>query len=214
MTYKSFGFVLAFAALFTMISCEDYETYAEKKDREKSAINDFISAHKINVIDESTFYRNDSMTDASKNEYVLFDNTGVYMQIVRKGTGKKLGHKQSADLLCRFTEINLFTDSVSLSNQNQSYAYDPEEMTVYNSYGVFTASFTNPYGLMYSYYGQSVPAGWLVPLTFIKIGKQISSETEIAKVKLIVPAEQGHQMASANVNPYHYEITFEERDNK
>ena len=78
-------------------------------------------------------------------------------------------------------------------------------MDVTDTYGTFTASFNTSVngGAMYQYYGsKAVPAGWLVPLTYINIGRQINADEEIAKVRLIVPAfHRGHSDASSNVYP-------------
>lgn len=190
--------------IFAFSSCNEVETFAEKKDKERDAINQYISEHNIKVITESQFHKQDSTTDVSKNEYVLFENTGVYMQIVRKGAGDKLRHGKAAELLIRFDEWNIMGDSLQMSNRNMGAAYMPEVVSVYNSYGVFTASFVS--GLMAANYGAYVPPGWLVPLTYINIGRQTSSETEIAHVKIIVPADQGHESASSFVCPFHYEL--------
>ena len=66
---------LAFAA------CSDTETYADQKKKERSAINRYIANQKIKVISEEQFFAQDTTTDVSKNEYVLFESNGVYMQI-------------------------------------------------------------------------------------------------------------------------------------
>ena len=72
--------------LFT--SCNNEETYAEQKERERGYINNFINGNcninrrAIRVISESDFKAQGETTDTAKNEYVLFNSTGVYMQIV------------------------------------------------------------------------------------------------------------------------------------
>jgi hypothetical protein len=75
-------------------SCDDGETYAEMKDKEKNAIRRFLKDNDlvgpISVISESKFYEQDSLTDTTKNEFVLFADDGVYMQIVRKGEGQSM----------------------------------------------------------------------------------------------------------------------------
>ena len=104
--------LLAVAALFQ--SCNDDETYADKRKREDKQIRSFLTsgaqvksedvegeyllnvAGNIKVISESEFERNDSTTDVSKNEYVYFKRTGVYMQIQSKGDGKKLADGENA----------------------------------------------------------------------------------------------------------------------
>ena len=63
---------------------------------------------------------------------------------------------------------------------------------------------------MSSVYGSTaVPSGWLVPFTYINVGRQTSENDEIAKVKLIVPHSQGQSNASSNVYPCFYVITYE-----
>ena len=65
------------AVLCVCPSCDDEETYAEQKEREKNQIMDYISRNNITVIDFEDFIR-DTVTDVSKNEYVLFPDNGVY----------------------------------------------------------------------------------------------------------------------------------------
>ncbi|HIY35817.1 MAG TPA: DUF4827 domain-containing protein [Candidatus Paraprevotella stercorigallinarum] len=210
-------------------SCDDGETYAEQREKEQDAIQAFINRDvaicnsegdtlirvgKINVISESQFYAQDSLTNLANNEYVQFDNTGVYMQIVRKGAGDKLKHGQTKRLICHYTEFNILRDSIQTTNNVTYWQTNPDIMEVTNNYGTFTASFNtsiNGGGAMYSYYGsKAVPAGWLVPLTYINIGRQITEDEEISKVRLIVPHTQGHSDASSNVYPCFYEITYQE----
>ena len=211
----------------TAASCSKTETYAEQKEKERNAINSFLSSDvqivnrngdtlihvgHINVITEEQFLAQDSTTDFSKNEYVLFGGTGVYMQIVRKGTGPKLESGQSKRIITRYTEFNILSDSLQTSNDVLYYSTTPDIMDVTNSYGTFTASFNldNGGGAMYRTYGSTeVPSGWLVPLTYIRIGRQTSAEG-IAKVRLIVPHTQGQSYARQNVYPCFYEITYQE----
>jgi hypothetical protein len=81
-------------------------------------------------------------------------------------------------------------------------------MRVTNTSGSFSGSFTT--GVMLSTYSSaSVPAGWLVPLAYIRIGRAKSLTDEKAKVRLIVPHSQGHTIAAQDVLPYYYEITYE-----
>ena len=201
------GCLLAFCAILMVTACHDTETYADQKDRERTAISKFIAERGIRVISESEFKR-DSITDVSKNEFVLFENTGVYMQIVRKGCGEKVKPGETVNVLCRFDERNLLVDSLGLSNNNISYASLPDKFAVTNTLGTFTASFIS--GVMMSAYGTtSVPAGWLIPLSYINVGRVTKEGEEIAKVNIIVPHSQGTSYALSNVVPYYYEITYE-----
>ena len=203
--------LLACAALFTLMSCDDTESYADQKKKERSARRSSIAKENIKVITEKEFHAQDSTTDVSKNEYVLFETTGVYMQIIREGCGEKLKDGETATVICRFKEWNLLTDSLQLANniENSSLNF-PDLMSVKNTSGTFKASFIQGSSVMYSIYGSgSVPAGWLAPLSYIKIGRPAKPGEEIAKVKLIVPHTQGHQYASSGVYPCLYEITYQ-----
>ncbi len=201
------GCLLAFCAILMATACHDTETYADQKDRERTAISKFIAERGIRVITESEFKR-DTLTDVSRNEFVLFENTGVYMQIVRKGCGEKVKPGETVNVLCRFDERNLLVDSLGLSNNNISYASLPDKFAVTNTLGTFTASFLS--GVMMSAYGTtSVPAGWLIPLSYINVGRVTKEGEEIAKVNIIVPHSQGTSYALSKVIPYYYEITYE-----
>ena len=198
---------MAFCAILMATACHDTETYADQKDRERTAISKFIAERGIRVITESEFKR-DTLTDVSRNEFVLFENTGVYMQIVRKGCGEKVKPGETVNVLCRFDERNLLVDSLGLSNNNISYASLPDKFAVTNTLGTFTASFLS--GVMMSAYGTtSVPAGWLIPLSYINVGRVTKEGEEIAKVNIIVPHSQGTSYALSKVIPYYYEITYE-----
>lgn len=205
----TFAFIIMLA-LVILASCDDTETYAEQRDRENSAISQFIRDSSITVITESEFRENGYKTDVSNNEYVLMQNSGVYMQIVREGCGEPIQDGETTTVLCRFTERNILTDSIQLTNDILAFASIPEKMSVTNTNGSFTASFLTESSLMYTFYGStSVPTGWLVPFPYIKVGRQTSPDEEIAKVNLIVPSTQGHQYASSGVYPCFYTITYQ-----
>jgi len=202
--------IFAFCSLAIAVSCDDTETYAEQKEAEAKAIKRYISDSAVNVISEEEFFAQDSTTDVSRNEFVLFESSGVYMQIIRKGCGSKIAEGETAPVLCRFTEWNLETDSIMLSNDVLSYSSLIEKFIVTNSSGTFEGSFVSGSSVMYSVYGsQAVPGGWLVPLTYINIGRPMKAGDEIAKVRLIVPHTQGQYYASQYVYPCLYEITYQ-----
>ena len=107
--YYTFFLVGAFA--MATISCSNDLTYAEQKQKERDAISNFVSRDitirdydgntliyvgRINVIEEDQFVKQGYKTDTTKNEYVLFGNSGVYMQIRREGVGNRLfpAHQQ------------------------------------------------------------------------------------------------------------------------
>ena len=94
---KFFWLAMVLPALFVLASCDDEETYAEQKEKERDAIAAFLGRN-VNIIDETgdtickvgvinkiseeQFLAQDTVTDLSRNEYVLFSSSGVYMQIV------------------------------------------------------------------------------------------------------------------------------------
>ena len=202
---------LTLLAIVALASCSDSETYADMKKKERSAINRYIANQKIKVISEDVFNAQNQTTNVDKNEWVLFEGTGVYMQIVREGCGKKLESGKTEKILCRFNEYNILESDSSLQcSIIYRYPWLVEKMTVKNTSGTFSGTFDKESSLMYNTYNSTaVPSGWLVPLTYIKLGRPASATDEIAKVKLIVPHSMGQSNASQNVYPCMYEITYQ-----
>lgn len=198
-------------AVMALASCSDSETYADQKKKERSAINRYIANQHVKVISESQFNAQDCTTDTTKNEYVLFEGTGVYMQILRKGTGEKLQDGETASVLCRYNEYNLLQSDSALQSTNiYQYTWCDDKMTVKNTSGTFTGVFDSNFSVMTTMYNSTaVPAGWLVPLTYVNLGRYTSENAELAKVRLIVPHTQGQSDASQNVYPCLYEITYQ-----
>lgn len=202
----AYSTILLVATIFMFTACDNYETYGDKKKKERAAISEFISDSSIVVINETQFEDQGETTDVSKNEYVYLENSGVYMQIVSKGCGSMLEENKIVNIICRFTEYNLIDKAYQLYNDDAGYKFD--KMAVSRSGVNFTASFVS--GMMSEAYSSaSVPAGWLVPLLYIKIGRPSSASDEVSKVKLIVPHSQGQAYAQTNVYPCHYVITYQ-----
>ena len=202
-------------------ACNDYETYSDLKKKERQAFSKFLVDSAINVISEKQFEEQGQTTDLKKNQYVLLDKSGVYMQIIRKGCGQQVESGKTVNVLCRFSETNILTDSMLIRNDivgtiymNGQYidvSQYVDKMTVQRNGSTFQASFVS--GMMQLYHGtSSVPSGWLVPLLYINVGRPLQEGDEIAKVKLIVPHSQGTQTASQSVYPAFYVITYQ-RDN-
>lgn len=203
-----------FVLLSILVSaCNHTETYAEKKERESSQINDFLSSHDIKTIRLDDFLK-DTVTnnpetgpDSTLNEYVLIPDNGVYMQIVRRGTGKPLKAGEVKMYNYRFLEYNIATgDTIDLS----LYQNDPDVMKCSRTGDYYSATLVS--GRMQRY-GQAVPNGWLVAFPYIQPGCLNGSAS--AKVKLIVPHSMGTSTAMNAVEPYYYEliITAQKYDN-
>lgn len=207
--YKSFIFTLFAFVMLSMVACDNYETYAEQRDKAYASIDRYIAKNKINVISEAEFLK-DTTTDVSKNEYVLFPSSGIYMQIVNRGCGEMLKDGESTSVLVRFKEYNLVGDSLQLSNMIYYYDWLVDKFDVTNKSGSFYGSFQDGQSLLArQYQSNSVPAGWLFPLSYIRLGRLVNEGDEKARVKIIVPHDLGHQYASQGVYPCFYEMTFQ-----
>jgi hypothetical protein len=216
--------LVALSGLVLLSACSDSDTYADRVKKERKQISSFLKTGAairlsdsndtlayfqgdIKVISEEEFYAHDSTTNVSKNEYVLFSGSGVYMQIVRKGSGTKIKDNDNLTVLTRYVEYNIASDSLQTTNRVQAYAAAPDAMNVTKTNGLFSGRFTS--GLMLSQYqSSSVPTAWLIPLSFVNVGRQDSPEGT-ALVRLIVPSSQGQSDASYNVYPCAYEISYE-----
>lgn len=203
---KLFGFfsVALFFVCFVATSCSEGESYAEMKEKERDAINAFIVDNDIKVIGYNEFIDNGCVTDTATNEYVLFSDNGVYMQIVRNPIeeGIKMEDGDRKKILARYYEYNIQDGDTLTSNLYDTST--PDVFTISCSNGNYSASFTS--GYMYSYYGSTVPSGWLVPFPYIYLTRY---QSKIAKVNLIVPHSEGTSTATSYVYPCFYQITFQ-----
>ena len=212
--------ILLLLAVLMTVSCSKYETYGDKKRQEADAISQFIAQQGIQEISETVFEAQGQTTIGDK-QFVRFSRNGVYMQIVRQGCGTKLEENKKVTILCRFLEKNIQTGDTVIRNDREAYISSTtsgtintsnylDKMAVTRTGTTITASFVS--GLMMMMHSsQSVPAGWLVPLNYVNIGKPLDydEDAETAKVRLIVPHSQGTADASSSVTPYYYEITYE-----
>lgn len=197
-------------------SCSNGETYADMKEKEKNAIDAFLYDNKlcghINVIDETTFANQGYTTNLDRNEFVVFEADGIYLQIIRKGQGKTMVELAEEDkkgevtkpIVCKFLEYDI--ENAAQTNSNIYTNSVPDEMLcTYNLRArSYTASFTS--GYMAAKYGSVVPKGWLKPLDYVQLTKVDGVE---AKVRIIVPHTSGTANASSYVLPFYYEITYQ-----
>ena len=143
--------LFALLSICFLASCLDKKTYADQKAAERSAINKYIADSAVNVISEETFASQGYTTNVQRNEFVLISSSGVYMQIIRNGVGEKIKNGETVDVLCRFKERNLMTDSLQLSNDVLFYSAVVDKMKVRNTSGTFTASFVKGESVMSSF---------------------------------------------------------------
>lgn len=197
-----FGMGLIFQA------CNNDKTYAEMKEEEREAIRRFIELNDITVISEDQFEEQDSMTNIANNEYVLFEESGVYMQVIARGNGELLEDGRH-EILARYLEKEILddgtTDTLSFNTVANLYAY-PDEFILTKSGTSYSASFTYG-GAMYATHSSTyVPSGWMLPFTYLKVGREIAGRS---KIRLIVPHSEGTSTASSQVMPCYYEITYQ-----
>lgn len=202
--------VILFGVLIGILSlsaCKDEETYAQQKEQERQHIKDFIADNDITVITMDQFLR-DTITnnpisgpDYTKNEYVLFGDKGVYLQIIQRGTGKLMSDGERKSMTARYYEYDISnSDTLTMNLYNTS----PESLYCIRTSDSYSASFTS--GVMFASYGSAVPNAWIMPFPFIRPG--FSGESAAARVRLIVSHNQGTQNAALNVTPCFYDITI------
>ena len=232
---KKFLFaIMAIAALFSFAACNDTETYKDLRDRELDSISSFLRHENVKVISEEVFksrwekkQKDNSvvLTDTSKNnnEYVLFNSNGIYMQVLDMGCGDYIQKGETTDVLVRFYEYNLglkaaiCKESLQLTNNTVVYSYMLDKMSVTNNSGTFTGSFDTSNSLMAAtynsstYYGTSgtVPSGWLIPFSWVKIGRPKSDSEHVAHVRILVPHSYGTTAASGSVYACLYDMTLQ-----
>ena len=227
--------VIAFAAIFSMVACSDTETYADQRNRERDSINAFLRNENITVISEQEFKSRFEAKKTNKdvvltyhtperNEYVLFESNGVYMQVIDDGCGDYIKDGESKEVIVRWDEYNINTranisdDSWQNSNNYVNTSYYIDKMKVTNTTGTFTAMFIEPARSWFaicnnsSSYSNSisgtVPSGWLVPFSWVKIGRGNSEGESIAHVRLLIPHSYGSTSSSSNVNACLYDMTL------
>lgn len=228
--------IIAIAALVTFAACDHNETYADQRNRELDSINAFLRNENVKVIKESEFEQRFEArkagdktikltdTDPNNNEYVLFESNGIYMQVIHDGCGDYIAKGKTQNVLCRYTEYCLANrakicdDAITLTNDVPRFAIYTDEMSVKNTSGTFEGSFVDTnHSLLAqtynsSYYGSvsaTVPSGWLIPFSWIKIGRLITADDELAHVRLLVPHTYGTTSASASVYACLYDIRFQ-----
>lgn len=196
--------LVAFSSVLT--SCkEEEETYADQKEREAKQVRAWLDSHNIDVISMQDFLK-DTVTDnpftgpdSSRNEYVLFEDNGVYMQIIRRGQGRQISAGETWRMNARYAELYLGTGDTLTMNK---FEHEPDAFYVVRKGDTYTASYMS--GIMYQAYGATVPNSWIMTMPYIKPG--FLNGADAAKVRIIAPHNQGTQTAAGSVYPAFYEI--------
>lgn len=203
--YLLISLALAFSAV-AVTACDDEETYAEQKAREARQINAFLSARNIDVISMEEFLK-DTVTDnpvtgpdRSRNEYVLFSDRGVYLQIIQRGDGHAIASGETW-LNARYLEILISSGDTLTMNLRERSA---DEFHVTRTGDTYSASFIS--GILPALYGNSVPNSWIMAFPYITPGF-LNGESS-AKIRVIAPHNEGTQKAANSVYPTYYEISI------
>jgi len=208
---------LIFAVLglvtIALSSCKEEEmTYAEQKEREAEQVRKWLDTHNIDVISLRDFLK-DTITnnpetgpDFTRNEYVLFEDNGVYMQIVRRGVGRQISAGDTWFMNARYVELYVGTEDTLTMNL---YQQDPDIFYVKRTGDNYTASFQS--GIMARAYGNTVPNAWIMTIPFITPGLL---NGDGGKVRIIAPHNQGTQAAAQSVYPAFYEILITKQKNQ
>jgi hypothetical protein len=187
--------LLLLLANIIFLSCSDTKSYADMLEDEKKAIAAYIKDNSIQVISQTEFYDQDSVTN--DNEYVQLAS-GVYMHIIDKGSTNKADTVKSGDhILARFTEYDILSKDTTLSNVDD--VARPDEFLYRVTSTQIAGQFISGY-MMTAYSNTVVPAGWLQPLAYVR---------DRAHVRLIVPAKMGHGTAQSSVTPYYYDLKYQ-----
>ena len=162
---KKFGIFLVFVlGIIGFQSCDDSKTYAELKEEEREAIKRFIEVENIKVIDEDTYTEQDSVTNLANNEFVFFDESGVYMQIIERGKGEKLQEGRH-EILARYleTKINEEGKRDTLSYNTDSYWYPhPDIFVLTKTKSGYSAAFDGDAAMVEVHSSSSVSASFAV----------------------------------------------------
>lgn len=195
--------------------------------RDKQNGDTILHVAPITTITEEQYNAAGHVCDLKRNEYIYLADHEVYLQIVRRGTGDMGRTTTDANgniiplrgdtiapgttrrIFVRFIEYNIGGDSIQTSNVlNPQFAQMPDIMSVTNNSGTLTGTFVS--GVLSQYYGSTaVPNGWLYPLYYVCLGRYVYPDSEIAKVRVIVPSTEGQSDANTNTYPCFYEITYE-----
>ena len=197
--------ILFFCSLFVLaifFACDNTKTYAERLADEKKAIQKFISARGYKTITQEEFEKD---TITGENTFVMLAD-GIYLNIVNRGSENPEDTiKSGQNVVVRFTEYDIMKEEITPAS---NYKNPIEGLNSYPDMFRFEQSGTTLFGRfitgemgvgsnMVNNYSTIVPAGWLLPLKYIRDG---------AHIQLIVPSKMGQSFAVERVYPFYYDM--------
>ena len=180
--------IVLFVVSLLLISCNDkVKPYAEYLKEETKAIERFIRDNKIVVL--SDFPANATF---APNEYYRDPATGVYFNIMEKGTvGEEI--KVGEEFYVRYSGLRYFADGNDTITRTNEFSVMPAIITYR---GLVTMRNRE-------LYSETTPA-WIVPMPHIRHG---------ARVKMIVPFNMGSYSdrtgyRNRNTTTYYGEVKY------
>ncbi|MBR5638885.1 MAG: DUF4827 family protein [Muribaculaceae bacterium] len=182
---KTLFFLIAFAAIVSMTSCSDSESYAELLDKERHAANAYLAnCRVVNEIPADTIF--EVGPDAP---YYRIDPEGnVYMQVIKAGDRKNDKAKDSERIYFRYMRYNLYYWHTYGEMYGDGNENDMNAAPTYFQYGNYSLTSSAQWG-----YGIQMPLNYL----------GVDSE-----VNLIIKSQYGWASEISNVQPYLYHVRY------
>lgn len=177
------GFCIAFGA------CSNSDTYADKLKRERKNISSFINENGIVILSE---YPKSGVF--KENQYFLDSSTGVYINVVDSGNGKRAALATSTQLLNSQVDIR-FSGAMTLPIAESDTVGNnlPGLQPITLTYGISATYTANSSSSTMDYIYKS--PGIVAPLQYVG---------EKAKVRLIIPFSSGSSYQTAAFLPMYY----------
>lgn len=168
----------------TTVSCDDDKSYSDLLEEENKAVNRFLVDQRVvgRVPADSVF---EIGPDAPY--YQMDDEGNIYMQVLDKGSGKKVEADQSVSF--RFLRYNLiyYTTETGLQYP-QGNENDLSQDDAIFRYGNFSLPSSMAWG-----------SGIQVPLAFLNLG---------CEVNLLIKSQYGWNAELSYVQPYLYHVRY------
>lgn len=182
---KNLFFLLALAAILSLTSCNDGQSYAELLEKERFAANAYLA--NCRVVNEIP---SDTVFEVGKDApYYRIDEEGnVYMQVIKAGNRKTDKVKDSERIYFRYMRYNLYYwhsngEMIGEGNEN-----DMDVAPTYFNYGNYSLNTSAQWGY-----------GIQMPLKFLGVDSEVN---------LIIKSQYGWASEISNVQPYLYHVRY------
>ncbi|QIK59216.1 DUF4827 domain-containing protein [Dysgonomonas sp. HDW5A] len=173
-------FIIVLCVVFA--ACSSSETYADKLKNERKNISRFINEHNIVVLNQYP-----ASGVFKENEYFRDPLTGVYINVIDSGNGKRASVSKRSEVNVRLANT-IFLPSDTLRGNLDANSSQPISFT----YGI-VATYSNSNDATLDYF--SLSTGITAPLQYVG---------ENARVSLIVPFASGSNYQLNTFTPAYY----------